>query len=54
MTNNDTDYILQNYQKISAYLTTPQLKQNFINTGKELETFHNNQTIEQSSSEIRR
>lgn len=52
--NNDTDYVLQNCQKISMYLTTPQLKQNFINAIRELVTFQNNQSIEQSSSGIRR
>lgn len=52
--NNDTDYVLQNYQKISMYLTTPQLKQNFMNAIRELATFQNNQSIEQSSSGIRR
>ena len=52
--NNDTDYILQNYQKISAYLTTPQLKQNFMNAVNELATFQNNQFREQSSSGIKR
>ncbi len=48
--NNDTDHVLQNYQKISAYLTTPQLKQDFLNT---INMLQNNQTIEQSS-EVRR
>lgn len=52
--NNDTDYILQNYQKISTYLTTPQLKQNFMNAVNEIATFQINETIEQSSTGIRR
>ena len=52
--NNDIDYILQNYEKISAFLTTTQLKRDFINNVNELATFQHNQTIEQSSSEIRR
>lgn len=52
--NNDTNYVLQNYQKISMYLTTPQLKQNFMNAIRELATFQNNQSIEQSSSGMRR
>lgn len=29
--NNDTEYIINNYEKISMYLTTPELKQNFQN-----------------------
>ena len=30
--NNSLGYILENYQKIYLYLTTPKLKQEFINT----------------------
>lgn len=30
--NNDIDYILKNYQKISNYLTTPQLQTEFLNS----------------------
>lgn len=46
--NNDTDYVLQNYQRISSYLTTPELKQNFMNAINELVSFENSQNIEQT------
>ena len=45
--NNDINYVLQYYQKISAYLTTPQLKQDFLNAVNMLK-------IEQQSLETRR
>ncbi|MEG2232815.1 MAG: hypothetical protein RRY16_02475 [Bacilli bacterium] len=43
--NNDTDYVLQNYQKVSSYLTTPELRQNFISTINELVSFENSQNV---------
>lgn len=39
--NNDEDYIINNYQKISAYLTTPELKQNFLNAVQEISNMQN-------------
>ena len=36
--NNDDEYILQNYQKILTYLTTPQLKREFISAINEIAT----------------
>ena len=52
--NNDANYILQNYQKISMYLTTPQLQQEFMNVVNELTVIQNNQIIGQSSSETKK
>ena len=52
--NNDVNYILQNYQKISMYLTTSQLQQKFMNVVNELTVIQNNQIIGQSSSEIKK
>ncbi|MEG1009713.1 MAG: hypothetical protein RSF67_07895 [Clostridia bacterium] len=46
--NNDTDYVLQNYQKVSSYLTTPELRQNFISTINELASFENSQNVVQT------
>ena len=34
--NNETDYIIANYQKFGAYLTTPELKQNFYNAVQQI------------------
>ena len=39
--NNEPEYILTNYNKISTYLTTPQLKQNFMNVVKEIAQMQN-------------
>lgn len=52
--NNDTDYILQNYQKVSSYLTTPELRQNFMNAINELALFQNEQNMEQTPTGPRR
>lgn len=39
--NNETEYILENYNKILAYLTTPQLQQNFMNAVNETARMQN-------------
>ena len=52
--NNDTDYILQNYQKVSSYLTTPELRQNFMNAINKLAFFQNEQNMEQTPTGPRR
>lgn len=51
--NNTTNDILQNYQKISPFLTTPQLKQNFMNAVNTIEMLQPSPTREQPSSELR-
>jgi len=51
--NNDNEYIMNNYQKISVYLTTPELQQNFLNAVQEINNMQmNSQT--QTSGGIRR
>lgn len=42
--NNDTNYVLQNYSKIMSYLTTPELKRDFMNSINELSLFQEEQT----------
>ena len=39
--NNEPEYILANYNKISSYLTTPQLQQNFMNAVNEIARMQN-------------
>lgn len=39
--NNKPEYILENYNKISSYLTTPQLQQNFMNAVNEIARMQN-------------
>lgn len=51
---NNTEYIIQNYNKILLYLTTPELKQNFKNVINEILTYQNNQGTIQSSQRMRR
>ncbi len=41
--NNEPDYIVANYQKISTYLTVPEFKKNFMKTVKEVSMMRNNQ-----------
>lgn len=47
MENHDTEYILQNYNEIAQYLTTPELKNNFLNAIQQL-----SQEISQPINEI--
>lgn len=44
--NNEPEYILANYNKISSYLTTPQLQQNFMNAVNEIARMQNSNTQE--------
>ena len=48
--NYDTNYVLQNYQDISQYLTTPQIRQEFMRTINELALFKNEHSAEPTSS----
>lgn len=52
--NNEPDYIMSNYQKISAYLTTPELKQNFQNAINQVAMMTNEQFISEEGTGIRR
>ena len=53
LANNDTNYVLQNYHKILDYLTTSQLKENFMNVIKELSLMQdNNQTISYEANNL--
>ena len=36
MENHDTEYVLQNYNEIAQYLTTPELKSNFLSAIQQL------------------
>lgn len=47
--NNDTSHVLQNYQDISQYLTSPQVRQMFKNTIKDLAILKNEQNVEPSA-----
>lgn len=51
--NNEPDYIMANYQKISAYLTTPELKANFQNAVDQIAMMSNEQTMPEQSSGMR-
>ena len=46
--NNDEKYIIENYQKMVMYFTTPELKQNFINAVQQIIEMQN-QNLEESS-----
>ncbi|MBQ7141412.1 MAG: hypothetical protein IJO32_07930 [Bacilli bacterium] len=48
--NHDEKYILQNYNKILPYLTTQELKQNFMNAIKEISTLVQTDTYEQTNN----
>ena len=52
--NNDTDYVLQNYEKVALNLTTPELKQQFMNAINELSMVQSQENIDQISSGPRR
>ena len=52
--NNDTDYVLQNYEKVALNLTTPELKQQFMNAINELFMVKSQENIDQISSGPRR
>lgn len=52
--NNNNEYITENYQKIYMYLTTPQLKQNFMNAVQEIAMINNSQTHSSESIGINR
>lgn len=52
--NNEPDYIMTNFQKISAYLTTPELKQNFQNAINQVAMMSSNQIIPEQNSGMRR
>ncbi|NLC48573.1 MAG: hypothetical protein GX758_04360 [Tenericutes bacterium] len=43
--NNDIEYIMQNYEMFSLSLTTPNLKNDFLNTINELSMISNNQDV---------
>ncbi len=50
LTNNNIDYILENYRKISLYLTTSELKQDFTNTIAEIASLQNGMNTNQKDN----
>ena len=50
LANNETDYVLANYNKVAQYLTTPQLQQSFMNAINEIATMQNSNIQEQMQS----
>lgn len=50
LANNETDYVLANYNKVAQYLTTPQLQQSFMNAINEIATMQNSNIQEQTQS----
>ena len=49
--NNDTDYVLQNYEKVALNLTTPELKQDFILAVNEVILAQNEQMAQELSTQ---
>ena len=49
--NNDTDYIIQNYRQVASYLTTPELKQDFILAVNEVILAQNEQMAQELSTQ---
>ena len=47
--NNEPEYIIANYQKILMHLTSPELKQNFMNVVKEITNMQNFETEDYTS-----
>lgn len=56
ISNNESDYIINNYQKISIYLTTPKLQQDFLNAVEQIKNmvYETTQQKNQNTSGIRR
>ncbi len=52
--NNDTNYVLQNYERVAMCLTTPELKQQFMSAINELSMYQNQDNMEHTSSGPRR
>ena len=52
--NNDPNYIINNYQKVSAYLTTPKLQQDFMNAVQQIQNMEYESTQQQTTGGIRR
>lgn len=51
--NNNSDYIINNYHKIAAYLTTPKLQQDFVNVVQQIQSMEYN-SVQQNTSGMRR